>query len=664
MKKILVRGPALSQSGYGEHTRFLLRSLRSQEAYFDVYLINVNWGNTSWIWKDDEERTWIDSLLSKTISYMQSGGQFDVSAQVTIPGEWEKLAPINIGVTAGIETTKISPQWVEKSLLMDKIIVVSEHSKYGFDNTEYEAVVNNTGEKFMAKTTCPVEVVNFPVKNVSPKKLKLNLKHDFNFLVVATWIPRKNLENTIRWFVEEFKDKEVGLVLKTSMAKNCIRDREITKNRLAQLLAPFKDRKCSVHLLHGDMTEEEMSGLYKHRKIKCLVNIAHGEGFGLPMFESAYNGLPVLSINWGGQLDFLNMPVKQKNGKSKLNPMFQTVSYDIKRVQKEAVWDTVIQPDSMWAFAREWDYKKTLRSVFSNYKPVQSQAKKLQKYLLEELSEEKQFLKMAEVVNGEPITSVSVKDLPKISIVTSIFDGDNFIEPFLEDITRQTIFKDKCELILINANSPGNEEETINKYLKKYPDNIVYKKLDEDPGIYGVWNMGVELATGEYITNANLDDRKRPDSLEKHATSLFLNDDIDLVYSDMVITDKPNETWESNSSNGRRYNMADFSFENLLRGNMPHAAPMWKKTIHEKHGLFDEKYKSAGDWEMWLRAASNGSVFKKISSVTNLYYFNPKGISTNPENYSWKREEEKSVFRKYKKIKSESEIKTTEGLIL
>ena len=276
-------------------------------------------------------------------------GQFDISAQVTIPGEWEKLAPVNIGVTAGIETTKISPQWVEKSLLMDKIIVVSEHSKYGFDNTEYEAVVNNTGQKFIAKTTCPVEVVNFPVKNIKPKKLKLDLKHDFNFLVVATWISRKNLENTIKWFVEQFKDEKIGLVVKTSLAKNCLKDRKITKNKLDQLLSRYEDRKCSVHLLHGDMSEEEMSGLYNHSKIKCLVNIAHGEGFGLPMFEAAYNGLPVLSINWGGQLDFLYMPVKQKNGKTKLKAMFETVSFDIRQVQKEAVWDTVIQPDSQWA---------------------------------------------------------------------------------------------------------------------------------------------------------------------------------------------------------------------------------------------------------------------------------------------------------------------------
>ena len=80
---------------------------------------------------------------------------------------------------------------------------------------------------------------------------------------------------------------------------------------------------------------------------------------------------------------------------------------------------------------------------------------------------------------------------------------------------------------------------------------------------------------------------------------------------------------------------------------MPHASPMWRKSYHEKYGYFDEKYRSSGDWEMWLRGASQGSKFKKIYEVLGLYYFNPTGISTNPDNFSWKREEEKEVFEKY-----------------
>ena len=67
MKKVLVRGPALSRSGYGEHARYVLRALRSSEDV-DLYLVNTNWGETSWLFEDNEERKWIDSLLMKTHS--------------------------------------------------------------------------------------------------------------------------------------------------------------------------------------------------------------------------------------------------------------------------------------------------------------------------------------------------------------------------------------------------------------------------------------------------------------------------------------------------------------------------------------------------------------------------------------------------------------------
>ena len=129
--KAIVRGPALSQSGYGEHTRFVLRSLKTREDLFDIYLENVGWGQTSWLWEDNEERLWLDSILMKTLVYRQQGGQFDVSLQVCIPNEWQKLAPINIGCTAGIETTIISPEWVKSCFVVDKIIVVSTFFKTG-----------------------------------------------------------------------------------------------------------------------------------------------------------------------------------------------------------------------------------------------------------------------------------------------------------------------------------------------------------------------------------------------------------------------------------------------------------------------------------------------------------------------------------------------------
>ena len=88
----------------------------------------------------------------------------------------------------------------------------------------------------------------------------------------------------------------------------------------------------------------------------------------------------------------------------------------------------------------------------------------------------------------------------------------------------------------------------------------------------------------------------------------------------------------------------------MLRGNLPHNNPMWKKELHDKYGYFETKYKSASDWEFWLRCAFGGATFKKYHSILGVYYFNPKGVSTNPENNVWKKKEEFDIFKKYQKI--------------
>tara|TARA_R110001599_G_scaffold116633_1_gene284453 strand:+ start:1166 stop:3142 length:1977 start_codon:yes stop_codon:yes gene_type:complete len=652
-KKILVRGPVLSRSGYGEQTRFAIRSLRAYEDIYDIFIMPTNWGKTGWVWEENEERQWVDEKIKQTALHTNQGGQFDMSLQVTIPNEWEKLAPINIGYTAGIETTKVAPQWVEKSYLMDRIVVVSNHAKQIYETTTYQATDKSTGQTiddFRCQT--PIEVVNYPVRDIGkPDGLDLELETDFNFLVSSQWGPRKNIDNTIKWFIEEFHDQDVGLVAKLNWHNDSINDRMGTERRLKQILSQYGDRKCKVYLLHGSLTDQEMANLYAHPKIKAYISLTHGEGYGLPLFEAAYHGLPIIAPDWSGHLDFLYMPVKDKKTKKTNNKaMFTKVDYQLGPIPQEAVWDGVLQADSMWCYANQGSYKMKLREMKSKYKYKKTQAKKLQEWILENFEQSKMYKRMAEAINGEEIITIDAKDLPKISILTSVYDGDEFIRPFLEDITRQTIFEEKCELVLVNANTPGNEEEVIKEYLEKYPNNIIYEKLDEDPGIYGTWNKAIELSSGEYVTNANLDDRKAPNSIEAHAKALFTNQDVDLVYADSFITNSPNETFEENTSQGRRYNFEQFSKEAMLRGNQPHNNPMWRKSLHDKNGLFESDYKSAGDWEFFLRCAFAGSKYKKLDQPLGLYFFNPKGISTNFENFEWKQKEEQEIHQKYKKL--------------
>jgi hypothetical protein len=165
--------------------------------------------------------------------------------------------------------------------------------------------------------------------------------------------------------------------------------------------------------------------------------------------------------------------------------------------------------------------------------------------------------------------------------------------------------------------------------------------------------MAIEMSSGEFLTNVNCDDRRPMWALKSQASALVQNEAVDLVYNDSYVSREANTMWEDIKPSSQRYNFEQFSKEAMLRGNLPHNNPMWRRTLHDKFGMFDDKYRSAGDWEFWLRCSFGGSEFKKLSDILGVYYFNPKGISTNTDNNSWKQEEEREVFMKYMKMLKE-----------
>ena len=404
MKTILLKGPVLTRSGYGEQARFALRSLASRPDLYDIYIAPTGWGKTSWIFENNVERQWIDDLINKTSKFLAAGKRFDMSLQVTIPNEWERIAPFNIGYTAGIETTKVAPEWIEKANIMDKIVVVSNHSKNVFEDTTY-MLQNEKKETTTFVCNTPIEVVNYPVKKYASADLNLSLPYDFNFLCLAQWGPRKNVKNTVKWFVEEFHDDEVGLVVKMFQVKNCHMDKLNCMIKLKELLSEYPERKCKIHLIHGNMTDEEVNSLYTHPKLKAFVSLTHGEGYGLPLFEAAYNGMPIIAPAWSGHCDFLFAPVKKKgSNKTKIRPLFAKVEYDLKPIQKEAVWNGVLQQDSMWCYAREKSYKKQLRNVYKNHSVHVGQAKKLKKYIAENFAEQTMYSKFVSAIQNNAST--------------------------------------------------------------------------------------------------------------------------------------------------------------------------------------------------------------------------------------------------------------------
>ena len=298
-----------------------------------------------------------------------------------------------MGFTAGMETTKVHHQWIQKGNEVDKIIVVSHHAKNTYVNTTYQGTNTATNEPVLLELTTPVDVVNYPVKHFNnPEPVDLDLDYDFNFLVMAQMSPRKNIPNTLRWFVEEFHDEEVGLVAKLNIAKNCTMDRENLFHQLKTILKDHPNRKCKVYLMHGDLTDNEVHSLINNDKISALLTLSHGEGFGLPVYEAAYSGVPVVSTGWSGQLDFL---VDRRNAKAN----FYSVEYDIQPVPEQVVWEGVIIKDSMWAYPREQSAKQQMRRCYTELtsgpdnvglKTAQQNAERLHKVF----SEEKQYKAM------------------------------------------------------------------------------------------------------------------------------------------------------------------------------------------------------------------------------------------------------------------------------
>jgi hypothetical protein len=318
MKPTLVfQGPIFTRSGYGDHCRDLMKSLRKMDKY-DIKIIPLRWGNTPQNQVDGESDfgRW---MLERVISGIEQ--KPDIFMQVSVANEFDPKGHYNIGVTAGVETTIAPKDFIDGSNKMDLIIVPSHFTKQNLGGTVYQQKDQATGQIVgEIKVDKPIEVLLEGVDTEifskgSGKDVLSNVKEDFNFLIVGHWLKgslgqdRKDIGMAIKTFATVFqylpKDKRPGLIVKTSHAGFSVIDREATREKLEGVLKPLGDKCPSVYLLHGDMEETDMSNLYHHPKVKAMISFAKGEGYGRPMAEFTLTGKPILASGWSGQMDFL-----------------------------------------------------------------------------------------------------------------------------------------------------------------------------------------------------------------------------------------------------------------------------------------------------------------------------------------------------------------------
>jgi glycosyltransferase involved in cell wall biosynthesis len=224
---------------------------------------------------------------------------------------------------------------------------------------------------------------------------------------------------------------------------------------------------------------------------------------------------------------------------------------------------------------------------------------------------------------------------PRISVIISTYKAERFIRGCLEDLTSQTLFnKGQLELIVIDSNSPENEESIVQEFQAQYPSLITYIRTPEREAIYQAWNHGIQLANGRYLTNANADDRHRTDALEVMADYLDVHPDIALTYADCDVTTAENSRF-GEAPVIAHFKWPDFQPVHLFQICHIGPQPMWRRSLHERHGLFDATYRSAGDYEFWLRLASRGEQFYHIPECLGLYLQSPSGVEHANQRLSW-----------------------------
>ncbi len=439
----LVTAPVATRSGYGAHSRYIVRALIDLDKY-DVKIWNVKWGTTplNALQKGDPND---DIIIERLLSDPSLPAQPDIHIHIVIPNEFKTFGKYNIGITAGLECTAIPHNWVEGMNQMDLNIVPSKFVHDVVKLTSFDVMDEQTKQmKGQIKVTKPVEVLFEGADTNIFKKTKefskdlvdefKNVKESFNFLYTGHWLQgklgedRKDTGMMLKVFLETFKDTKnaPGLIMKTSGAGFSVIDREDILKKIRDIQKTVKAKTLpSVYLFHGDFTDEEMNELYNHPKVKAHVNITHGEGFGRPLLEATMSGKPVIASGWSGQLDFLSKQLSVLIGGS------------LVKVQKSSFPKDMYVDGSEWFTANYNEFGSVLREVQKNYKKYSLNAMKLAKVNSSAFSLKKMTTELGEILDKyvvEAPKEVKLK-LPKLKKVGEKSEPKKITLPKLKKVT-------------------------------------------------------------------------------------------------------------------------------------------------------------------------------------------------------------------------------------
>lgn len=383
--------PIDTMSGYGSRARDFVKALYElKKDEWEVKILSQRWGATSWGYINNHHKEW-GFLNDLILPNNQLTVQPDYWFQITVPNEFQPIGKLmNVGVTAGIETTIAHANWIEGVNRMNLTLVSSEHAKTVFKNSQFQEKDNHGNIRREIKLEKPVEVLfegvdlnkYFYIAEENLPKTKLvkaidEVKEGFCYLFVGHWLQgefnedRKCVSGTIKIFLETFKNKKSkpALILKTTKVANSIIDREEILGWIDAIRNSVNSKDLpNIYLLHGDISEEEMNHLYNHPKVKSMIYFGHGEGYGRPLLEFSVCKKPIIASGWSGHLDFLNaehcilLPGVLQN------------------IHHSAVVKDMLIPESQWFKVDLKSAQAALENTFTSYEKVYATTAKQQAY--------------------------------------------------------------------------------------------------------------------------------------------------------------------------------------------------------------------------------------------------------------------------------------------
>ena len=385
MKKYCVIScPIDTYSGYGARSRDFVKALYElKKDEYDVEVLAQRWGSTPWGYIKDHSEEW--GFLQPLLAKQPMTKQPDLWIQITVPNEFQSVGKFNIGVTAGIETTLCPVSWIDGLNRMNITLASSNHAKNIMMSTGYKEQDKNGTAIRDLKVERPIEVLFEGVdldkyfyiadEDLDGTDLVQSLdeiKEEFCYLFVGHWLQgdlgedRKNVGLTIKTFLETFRNKKnkPALILKASGAGSSIMDRNTMLDKIDAIRNTISGDLPNIYLLHGELDDKDINNLYNHGKVKAMISLTKGEGFGRPLLEFTLAKKPIIATAYSGHIDFLYMENTCLVGGA------------LKQIHPSAVVDNLLIKESSWFSPDVKQAEFYLRDVYEKYSKYEEKAKK------------------------------------------------------------------------------------------------------------------------------------------------------------------------------------------------------------------------------------------------------------------------------------------------